>query len=248
MTGRGGAVVTGAARGIGAATARRLHEDGYAVVALDLDGDALAQAWAGEEVACVVGDAADPAAIEDAIAAAPQPLRVYVANAGATRNGPAIGYPRVEWDRLLEVHLTGAFEGARHAAAAMGEAGGSIVCTASIAALQGFAARPAYSAAKAGIVGLVRSLAVEWAPRGIRVNAVVPGYVATDIVRETVRRGFVDEAALRRRIPLGRLGEPAQIADAIAFLASERAAYVTGVALPVDGGWSAFGLGETTDA
>jgi NAD(P)-dependent dehydrogenase (short-subunit alcohol dehydrogenase family) len=248
----GSIVVTGGARGIGLATADAVLDDGYQVVVVDRDAEALS-AVANERhtdmLTTVSGDVTDTGVIEGAITMASQaaPLVGFVSNAGISRPGPSIGYPRADWDELVEVHMTAAFEGARAAARAM-TGPGAIVCTASISGLQGFAGRAAYSAAKAGIVGLVRSLAVEWGPKGIRVNAVVPGYIATELVQENVRRGFVDEDHLRRRIPLGRLGTPKDVGRAIRFLLSPDAEYITGTTLLVDGGWMAFGLSESPDS
>jgi NAD(P)-dependent dehydrogenase (short-subunit alcohol dehydrogenase family) len=126
--------------------------------------------------------------------------------------------------------------------------GASIVMTSSISGLQGFAGRAAYGAAKAGLINLAQTLAVEWGEDGVRVNAVAPGYIATDLVVRNVQSGFLDEDALRRRIPLGRLGTPEDVAGAIAFLLGPRAAYVTGTVLVVDGGWVSFGLPERPPA
>lgn len=243
------AVVTGAARGIGRATVARLGEDGYRVVALDRDEEGLSAAWGTVPgVVPFAGDATAPQTIQAALDAAGElgEVHAFVANAGTSSPGSSISYERADWDGLIEVHLTAAFEGARRAASRM-PPGAGIVCVSSIAALQGFAGRAAYSAAKAGVIGLVRSLAVEWAPHGLRVNAVAPGYVATELVRANVERGFVDEAVLRRRIPLGRLGDPSEIANVVGFLLSDAAAYMTGVTLPVDGGWTAYGLQADPD-
>ena len=123
---------------------------------------------------------------------------------------------------------------------------GAIVNLASIAALGGIPARNAYSAAKAGVVGMTRAMAMEWARQGLRVNAVAPGYVATALVAELAGKGAIDGAAIARRTPLGRMAEPAEIAQAIVFLLSPVASYITGAVLPVDGGWSALGAPEAS--
>ena len=122
---------------------------------------------------------------------------------------------------------------------------GAIVNLASIAGLAGIPARNAYGAAKAGIVAMTRSLACEWARSGLRVNAVAPGYVRTALVDKLVREGALDVAAIEARTPLGRLAEPAEIADVIAFLLSSRASYVTGTCVEADGGWLALGAPES---
>ena len=109
----------------------------------------------------------------------------------------------------------------------------------------GLPARNAYSAAKAGVLGLTRAMASEWARAGIRVNAVAPGYVRTALVTELERKGALDARGIAHRTPLGRMAEPAEIAEVIVFLASHRASYITGALLPVDGGWTAFGAPES---
>lgn len=230
-------MVTGAARGIGAAIAARFAEAGYRVVGVDLDGAGL-----GEHA--VVGDVRDEAVLEKACAlagGAPRGLRAFVANAGVTAPGASADYPLADWDRLMGVHATGAFLGARTAARHMA-GGGSIVMISSVNARFGFAERAAYCAAKAAVEGLVRALAVEWAPRGIRVNAVAPGTVATPMQADMMRAGYASPELYLSRVPLGRFGRPGEIADAVEYLSSERASYITGVTLPVDGGWQALGL------
>jgi NAD(P)-dependent dehydrogenase (short-subunit alcohol dehydrogenase family) len=242
----GAAVVTGAARGIGQAIAARFAADGRAVVGVDLDGDGLTATISalppGDHVA-VVGDAVDEDVMEAAFAAAGARggSGVFVANAGVAQPGRSVDYPLDAWDRLMDVHVKGAFVGARVARRHMTR-GGAIVMISSVNGHIGMGGRAAYCAAKAGIQGLVRSLAVEWAPQHIRVNAVSPGSIATPMQREFMRTGFASPEAFLSRIPLGRFGAPEEIADAVAFLGSERSTYITGVVLPVDGGWLAFGL------
>jgi NAD(P)-dependent dehydrogenase (short-subunit alcohol dehydrogenase family) len=189
-------------------------------------------------------DARDAAVLGRAVARAAElggGLATFVANAGVTSPGETVGYPLSEWDRLLDVNLRAAFVGAQVARQALGP-GGSIVMVSSICAVQGFAARASYCASKAGIEGLVRSLAVEWGADGIRVNAVAPGTVATDMQRAMMASGRASAQRYLDRIPMDRFGEPSEIADAVVYLASPRASYVTGVVLPVDGGWAVGGL------
>jgi NAD(P)-dependent dehydrogenase (short-subunit alcohol dehydrogenase family) len=125
---------------------------------------------------------------------------------------------------------------------------GAIVSLASIAGLRGLPRRNAYGAAKAGIIATTRSMAAEWGRRGVRVNAVAPGYVGTALAEALAREGKIDTGAIARRTPLGRLARPEEIAEAIWFLASPSATFITGAVLPVDGGWTAFGAaGDAPD-
>ncbi len=236
-----GVVVTGAARGIGAAIAARFAGQGYRVVGVDLDGDGLA--GLADLAGFVVGDVRDEAVLARACAlgATGGPLRAFVANAGVTAPGDSLEYPVADWDALMGVHATAAFLGARTAVARM-TGPGSIVMISSISGHLGFAGRAAYCAAKAAVQGLVRALAVEWAPRGVRVNAVSPGTVATTMQAQMMAAGYASTEAYLARVPMGRFGRPDEIADAVYYLGSEQASYVTGVVLPVDGGWLATGL------
>src|SRR5579862_7446971 len=179
MTATAGAVViTGAARGIGTAIATRFAQEGYRVIGVDRDGDQLKAVMTelpGAEA--VVGDVTDEAVMEEACErGAADGLRALVANAGIARPGRSVDYPLEDWNQLLAVDLTAAFLGARSACRRMPE-GGSIVMISSVNGHLGFGGRAAYCAAKAGVQGLVRSLAVEWAPLGVRVNAVSPGTI-----------------------------------------------------------------------
>ncbi|GAA3759183.1 D-threitol dehydrogenase [Plantactinospora mayteni] len=241
-----GVVVTGAARGLGRAIAERFAAAGHAVVALDVSADAASFAsglGAGHDA--VVGDAGDPETVARACERAAElgggGLGTYVVNAGVHSTGPATEYPLEEWDRLIDVNLRAAFVGARVARGYFTD-GSSVVMLSSICASQGFAGRAAYCASKAGIDGLVRSLAMEWGPDGIRVNAVAPGTIRTEMQRAAVASGAASNEQYLGRIPLERVGEPHEIADAVFYLASPQASYISGVVLPVDGGWAGGGL------
>jgi len=246
------AVVTGAADGIGWATAQRLAADFAHVVLLDLRGGA-ARERARELGAAHFGldcDVASPDSVAAAVSAVLQRfgrIDVLVNNAGIPdQAGPTVKQDVAAFDRVLGVHLRGTFLLCQAAGAAMLEqGGGAIVNLASIAGLAGIPARNAYGAAKAGIAAMTRSLAVEWARGGVRVNAVAPGYVRTSLVDELVGKGALDIGAIEARTPMGRLAQPAEIAEVIAFLASTRASFITGATLPVDGGWLALGAPES---
>jgi NAD(P)-dependent dehydrogenase (short-subunit alcohol dehydrogenase family) len=251
------AIVTGAAEGIGWATAQRLAVDGYHVALLDLRAEAaLARATAlGPRhlgLACdVTSEANVEAAVSDVVARFGR-IDALVNNAGiGDQTGPTVEQNVEAFDRVLAVHLRGTFLMSQSVAKVMlqavpvqGQGRGAIVNLGSIASLTGLPSRNAYSAAKAGVLGLTRAMASEWARAGIRVNAVAPGYVRTALVAELERKGALDAKGIAHRTPLGRMAEPAEIAEVIAFLASPKASYITGAVLPVDGGWTAFGAPE----
>ncbi|TFV81236.1 SDR family oxidoreductase [Blastococcus sp. CT_GayMR20] len=240
-----GVVVTGAAQGLGKAIARRFAEDGGHVVGLDLSDavtDVVREFGDGHDA--VVGDATDPALLRRACERAAElggGLRTVVLNAGVIAPGETVGYPLEDWDRVLGVNLRGAFIGAQVARPFLTQ-GGSMVLISSITATRGFGARAAYCASKAGVDGLVRSFAMEWGPDGIRVNGVAPGTIETEMQKAMVASGRVSVKRYVDRIPMNRIGRPEEIADAVAYLASERASYVSGVILAVDGGWASAGL------
>ncbi len=251
-------VVTGAANGIGWATAQRLTQDGYRVAVLDLDAlaaktraAALGAAHLG--LACDVSVQTSVQAAVSAVLSHCGRIDVLVNNAGiGDQTGATLEQTVLAFDQVLAVHLRGTFLMSQAVATAMlaapregGAQRGAIVNLGSIASVTGLPTRNAYSAAKAGIVGLTRAMACEWARAGIRVNAVAPGYVRTTLITELERKGALDVKSIRHRTPLGRMAEPHEIAEVIAFLASHRASYITGALIPVDGGWTAFGSPES---
>lgn len=224
------AVVTGAAGGLGAAVADRLAADGAVVERIDVTG-------AGWHV-----DVRDAAAVATAlaeIAAGRGRIDILVNCAGVREIVPVLELDAEEWQRVIDVNLGGTFHCSQAAARSMVAAGGgSIVNVASTSALAADPSRAAYCASKAGILGLTRAMALDLGPHGVRVNAVCPGLVRTPLTEAY----FADQAfveGLADVSPLGRAADPAEVADVVAFLAGNGARHVTGVALPVDGGFLA---------
>ncbi|HWD03694.1 MAG TPA: SDR family NAD(P)-dependent oxidoreductase [Amycolatopsis sp.] len=242
------AVVTGAARGLGAATAQRLAEDGHAVAILDLD-EAAAIAVADEiranggHALPVAVDVADPGAVDAAVrctATELGPPTILVSNAGITRDSLLFKMSEQDWDAVLDVHLKGAFLTTRATQKYMVEAGfGRIVTLSSTSAL-GNRGQVNYAAAKAGLQGFTKTLAIELGKFGITANAVAPGFIHTDMNRAVAKRLAVpwDEysASMVRTIPVARPGQPEDVANAVSFFTSDAAGFVSGQFLYVAGG------------
>ncbi len=235
------ALVTGGASGIGLAVARRFRELGAQVCVADL----AEQPPEGFEPDYVRGDVCSEADVSRMVeqTAKGTGLDIAVCCAGiADELVPTLEQDIVTWQRVLDVSLRGTYLVCRESGRRMLAQGrGSIVTIASITALVGFPRRNAYGASKAGVAHMTRSLACEWGGSGVRVNCIAPGYTATPMVEQVLERGRLDEKRITTRTPLARFGKPVEVANAAVFLASDWASFITGVVLPVDGGWTAFG-------
>ena len=252
------ALITGAADGIGLATAQTLANEGWVIALLDLNGN-LAKERAhklGSQHSGWECDVTDASAVKQCVKNIHENyghIDALVNNAGiGDQTVPTLQQDISAFDRVLSVHLRGTFLMSQHVIGFMANQDrdnkgvrGAIVNIGSIASLSGIPGRNAYCSAKAGVIGMTRALATEWARQGIRVNAVSPGYVKTALVDKLAHQGAIDAKAIARRTPLGRMAEPEEIAQSISFLLSPRASYITGATLPVDGGWTALGAPET---
>ncbi len=234
------ALVTGANTGIGQAIAVGLAEAGAHVIAAGRRSCAEtvqmieAAGGAGEELAMDLAD------LPAAVAALPADLDILVNNAGIIRRADSVDFTEADWDEVMDVNLKAVFQLCQTFARAAIGAGreGRIVNIASLLSFQGGIRVPSYTASKHGVAGLTKILANEWAARGITVNAVAPGYIATNNT-EALRNDPDRSRAILERIPAGRWGDPADIAGAVTFLCTPAANYVTGAVLNVDGGWLA---------
>ncbi len=236
------ALITGGAQGIGLTIAQSLAGDGAHVVLGDVNLDGAeksvemlrSQGWSASAVQLNVADTEQVRSVFDSISKEFKPVDILVNNAGITRDGLAMRMKEEDWDLVLNINLKGSFLCSQQAAKQMmKQRQGTIVNISSIVGVMGNAGQANYSSSKAGLIGLTKTMARELAPRNITVNAVAPGFIDTEMTRvldEKVRGKLIEQ------IPLARLGEPEDIADCVSFLVSDKARYITGQVINVNGG------------
>ena len=241
------AAVTGSTRGIGRAIAAAFAAEGAHVV-VNSRTEAAARAAAAELGGSAIGVGADVSTpdgaqtLVDTTVAHFGRLDVAVANAGVNIVRPAVDLTPEEWRAVLATNLDGVFYTAQRAGRRMiAQGSGCVLAIASVTSFNAFPQRAPYAASKAAVAMLTKVLAAEWAAAGVRVNAIAPGYVRTDMIEELRKAGRLDMEAIARRTPMGRLAEPEEVARLAVFLASDEASYVTGETVLVDGGWAAYG-------
>ena len=237
------AVITGAAQGIGRRTAQVLNEQGWSLLLLDLQQVDISDY---SSAVALTGDIASEQFVESCAATCLEKfgrIDALVNNAGISCISSALDTSADLYRKVIDVNLVAPFLLAKAFGRSMVAAGsGSVVNVASVAGLQGVADRSAYNASKHGLIGLTRTLAVEWGAKGVRVNAVCPGWVKTEMDHKDQAGGSYSDADIMDHVPMGRFAKPDDIAQAIAFLCdSSKSGFINGVALPVDGGWTADG-------
>lgn len=228
------ALVTGANTGIGAAIAQALGQAGAHVICCGRSdcGETLANIASGEELRA---DLADPMALTSAFD--DRPIDILVNNAGIIRRDDSVDFTEADWDAVMDVNLKALFFTSQaFARAALPRGKGRVINIASLLSFQGGIRVPSYTASKHGVAGLTKVLANEWAPKGVNVNAIAPGYISTNNT-EALRNDPERNKAILDRIPAGRWGAASDIAGTAVFLASDLASYIHGAVIPVDGGW-----------
>lgn len=243
------ALVTGAASGIGRASSLALAEAGATVVVADVDEDGLSETAqriekAGGRAETIRCDVTQEADVQQAVETALEvDGHLDIAHNNAGIEGPLAKLTNVtaeDFDRVIAVNLKGVFLGLKHQIPVMAEQGhGSIINTASVAGLVANQGAAAYSAAKHGVVGLTKTAAAEWARKGVRVNAVCPGWTDTSMVQRVDERNERVKQNYLAAVPANRLGQPEEVAALVVFLAGDEAAYLNGAAVPIDGAWTA---------
>lgn len=239
-------VITGGGSGIGRATARRMADEGASVAVIDINGDAAHEIAAEIGGSAHVADVTDADGLRGAVDAAAEVMggiTIMFNNAGVGNQSPLHEWAPEEWDRMLAVNLTGVYLGFRAAVPHIrASGGGSIVSTASISGTRPAAGEAPYAAAKAGVAAITASAALEYGP-GIRVNAVSPGMILTALTEPLLQFLPHERARFERTTPLGRIGEPDDIAGVVVFLCSDLARFITGQNIVVDGGMTLHGSG-----
>ncbi len=240
------AVVTGGASGIGRATARRMVEEGATVSVIDVDGDGARTMANESNIFGFEADVTDPDGLRGAVDSAAEAMggiTTLFNNAGIGNLSPLHEWDPAEWNRLIAVNLTGVYLGFRAAIPhILASGGGSIVSTASISGTRPAAGEAPYSAAKAGVTAITASAALEYGP-SIRVNSVAPGMIRTALTAPLLSLLPHEQERYERTTPVGRIGEPEDVADVVVFLCSELARFITGQTVVVDGGMTLHGSG-----
>lgn len=246
------ALITGAGRGIGQGMALLFAKEGADIAIGDLDLSS-AEETAGEvrkigrraiAIKADVAESNDVDMMVDSVLSNLGGIHILVNNAGiAQQVVPTIESSIEHWDKVVRVHLRGTYLCSRCVGQWMvSHKTGKILNISSIAGIAGFPMRTSYGSAKAGIINMTRTLAIEWAKYNINVNCIAPGYVMTELAEDLIKQGAVNIEAIKKRTPLGRFAEVDEITRAALFLVSDDASYITGVTLPVDGGWLAYGF------
>ncbi|AGF71109.1 SDR family NAD(P)-dependent oxidoreductase [Corynebacterium halotolerans] len=239
-------VTTGGASGIGLEVCRRWAADEGVAILLDIDSDNLDAAvdLIGKNARGVVVNVRDSSSVDEAFSVITDEfgqIDALVNSAGNSCPSPTAEMSDGDWESVIDIHLNGTMRVCRAAYPLLKAAGGAIVNVSSVAGVLGMPQRASYNSAKHAIGGLTKSLAVEWAAEGIRVNSVGPGYVLTTLTRKLIADGALDTEPVTRRTPLGRWARPGEIADGIGFLLSNQASFITGHTLMIDGGMTIDG-------